>query len=294
MILSGLFVSFDKIHESIGNKARTPFIADLMTSRWAFEAMAVYQFIHNDFESRFYEVDQTLAEADYKSTYYAEKLEDLTAEALRLVRIRGTNLSDQSSKEVNRRISTILRILYYEIHYEPQMTDPFSAGSFPFSPEEFGQVDSDLVNHQIARMKNHYRREANEALLLKDEIFNVLEASLQHEDLDQLKNKYYNERLADIVRNMDTRDRVMEYRGRLIQLIDPVFQQSPKARSAFDYRTHLYAPIKQIFGLFVPVYLFNLVVIWIFSLVLYFTLFFHVFRKILYSIKYKGPGYAPY
>jgi hypothetical protein len=42
---------------------------------------------------------------------------------------------------------------------------------------------------------------------------------VQHE-----KNKYFNESLADLVRNVSAKERISEYQGALIQNINPVFQ----------------------------------------------------------------------
>ena len=294
MILSGLFVSYDKIHESIGNKARVPIIADLMTSRWAYEAMAVYQFIHNDYESRFYPIDQTIAEADYKSTYYAKKLEDLIGETLDLAHSRDRsigNMAGRDEKLENRKIRSNLQILYSEFRNEPQMSGLPGDEIISFSSEIFDQAETEKIYREITGMKNYYRRQANEALVMKDNMIRLLEAPPYHENLDRLKNDYYNERLADLVRNIGTKERVVEYRSGLEQLIDPVFQLDLKPRSVFDYRTHLFLPRKQLLGVEMSTNVFNLMIIWLFSFILYITLFFQAFKKALYFRKYKRPEY---
>ena len=50
MILSGLLFSFDKLNNVLSTKGKVPIVADFMASRWAYEAMAVYQFKNNSFE----------------------------------------------------------------------------------------------------------------------------------------------------------------------------------------------------------------------------------------------------
>ncbi len=294
MILSGLFVSFDKINEIIGNKARVPMIADLMTSRWAFEAMAIYQFIHNEYETRFYVIDQTIAEADFKSTYYTRKLEDLTDETLMLVKqhdLINNNVSSKKEELAKKRIRSNLQILFNEFRFEPRLPDPSGEKALLSANATFSQEDAAKIFLEISNMKNYYQRIANEALIRKDDMIRLLEAPPYHENLDLLKNEYYNERLADLVRNIGTKERVMEYRGRLAQLIDPIFQLELKPRSGFDYRTHLFIPRKQILGVDISTPAFNLMIIWFFSSILYLTLFFQVFNKALYILKYKKPIY---
>lgn len=295
MVLSGLFVNFDKIHESIGNKAKVPLIADLMTSRWAFEAMAVYQFINNEYESLFYPIDQTIAQADYKSTYFTEKLEDLTEEALFLAGSKEQwntgKTTDMKGKWKKNRIKTNLTILENEFRLESSIPDHWSEQALSFSSDSFNQNEAEKIYSAISRIKKYYRQEAKKALIMKDEMIRILESPLYYENLDLLKNEYYNETLADIVRNVGTKEKVMEYRGRLAQLIDPVFEMDFKPKSPFDYRTHLFAPRKQLIGLEMPTGAFNIFIIWTQSFILYFTLYFQVFRKAINSMKYKSWRY---
>ncbi len=50
MILSGLLFPFDKLNNLISTKGKVPIVADMMASRWAYEAMAVYQFRNNSYQ----------------------------------------------------------------------------------------------------------------------------------------------------------------------------------------------------------------------------------------------------
>jgi hypothetical protein len=53
MILSGLLFSFDRLNDVISTKGKVPLVADMMASRWAYEALAVYQFKNNSYEEPF-------------------------------------------------------------------------------------------------------------------------------------------------------------------------------------------------------------------------------------------------
>jgi ABC-type multidrug transport system ATPase subunit len=74
MILSGLLFSFDKLNNLISTKGKVPMVADMMASRWAYEAMAVHQFTSNDFEVHYYEYEKEEAKADFKAAYLADEL----------------------------------------------------------------------------------------------------------------------------------------------------------------------------------------------------------------------------
>ena len=74
MILSGLLFSFDKLNNVLSTKGKVPIVADFMASRWAYEAMAVYQFKNNSFEDSYFDFDKYESQADFKAAYNAEEL----------------------------------------------------------------------------------------------------------------------------------------------------------------------------------------------------------------------------
>ena len=58
MILSGLLFSFDKLNDIISTKGKVPIVADLMASRWAYEAIVVDQFRNNTYEKPYYDLEK--------------------------------------------------------------------------------------------------------------------------------------------------------------------------------------------------------------------------------------------
>ncbi|GAH49343.1 unnamed protein product, partial [marine sediment metagenome] len=78
--------SFDKLNEAIGgDKRKAPVIADIMTSRWAYEALSVTQFMKNEYEKKFYAVDKIKSMANYKLTYYIPELQQIFMETKELL-----------------------------------------------------------------------------------------------------------------------------------------------------------------------------------------------------------------
>ena len=97
-------------------------------------------------------------------------------------------------------------------------------------------------------------------------------------NLNEYKNNYYNESLADLVTNVTAKNRIVEYNGELIQQINPVFNDSGPS-GLLGYRTHFFAPQKYFFGIEMDTYLFNAIVIWFMSIVLYLTLYYELLAK---------------
>jgi ABC transport system ATP-binding/permease protein len=47
LILSGIIVKFEELNPSLSSPSRIPFYGEIITARWAYEALAVYQFKNN-------------------------------------------------------------------------------------------------------------------------------------------------------------------------------------------------------------------------------------------------------
>jgi hypothetical protein len=61
--------------------------------------------------------------------------------------------------------------------------------------------------------------------------------------LDLLYNSYHNDKLEDIVRKVYEKNKMLEYRDRLIQNADLIYLEPAEAGSA-GFRTHFMAPVK--------------------------------------------------
>ena len=76
-------------------------------------------------------------------------------------------------------------------------------------------------------------------------------------------------------------DKIDEHRGRLLQLIDPIFNEPKLPENPLNYRTHFMAPKKPFAGQLFDTYIFNIAVIWLFTFLLYLTLYFNFFKGLI-------------
>jgi hypothetical protein len=102
----------------------------------------------------------------------------------------------------------------------------------------------------------------------------------QGRNVSEEKNQYRNESLADLVMNVAVKKRLLEYKGQLIQQINPIFQ-SPSTDNPLNYRTAFFVSEKNLLGLTVSTFVFDLLVIWSMSVVFYILLYFEAFRKLI-------------
>jgi ABC transport system ATP-binding/permease protein len=269
MILSGLLFNFDKLNELFSKKGEVPLVADIMVSRWAYEAMAVHQFKDNAYEEMFYAYDKQQSQADFKSAYLADEL-----------KLRNTFLNENlnsKSDSVQQIVANDASIVKYALEYEPKYTGPTGERLDQFlsaaaHTPEIGKT----LNVYFERYKRDYQNIYNEQDALLEKKMAFLEKNGWH--VTSNKNKYYNESLADLVRNINTKNRMLEYNGKLIQQIDPIYQD-PKPANFLDYRAPFFVPEKNLLGVRVDTYVFNMLVIWCMTLFLYLTLYTEALRR---------------
>ena len=59
LILSGVIINFEKFNYRVSSDKHIPLMGDIMVSRWGYEALAVDQFVNNDYQKYFYEMENT-------------------------------------------------------------------------------------------------------------------------------------------------------------------------------------------------------------------------------------------
>ena len=93
----------------------------------------------------------------------------------------------------------------------------------------------------------------------------------------KLKNDYYNKNLEDLVLDRFRVDKYVETGNRIIQKMDPGYMK-PVSKLG---RAHFYAPYKQIGDIKIDTYWFNIMVLWIVTLVLYIALYYNLLEKLI-------------
>lgn len=274
MILSGLLFSFDKLNNIISTKGKVPIIADVMASRWAYEALAVYHFKNNSYQEPYFEIEKEEAQADFKAAYLAEELRKRN----RFVSENFTNKNDSIQKLVEKDLNIIRTELLLE---------PFRKGWEKIDIEKelvinnFSETLSKGIEGYLYEYQKVYQKIYNERVALRERKIAFLENQKDlGYSLNEYKNEYFNESLADLVKNVAEQDRILEYKGQLIQQINPIFME-PKTKGPLDYRSQFFAPHKNFLYLQIDTFVFDLLVIWAMSALLYIMLYFELFKKLL-------------
>ena len=131
-------------------------------------------------------------------------------------------------------------------------------------------------------LNRHYIMLYNAANKKKDEELLALQSKFpDKESFVNMKKSYDNDRLTEFVKNSNDIERIVEYKDRLYQRIDPIFRDG---ESAF-LKAHFYAPRKKIFNRDYETYWVNLSVIWLMTISLYYILYFGLFKRFLNSLE---------
>lgn len=273
MILSGLLFSFDKLNDLLSTKGEVPVVADLMASRWAYEAMAVYQFRDNSYQKPFYNTEKIEMMADFKAAYLVEELR----KKHQYINNNIANESDSIKRIVEKDLGVMKRYLSNDYYSKNNLMDSLDLGD-SFTLEDYPQISETIGSH-LDDFKIYYQDVFNKMVSARELKVMAMEAdSSANYKLNDYKNRFYNESLADLVTNITVKDRILEYKGQLLQQINPVYND-PEPEHALDYRTHFFAPNKHFLGIYMDTYLFNAIVIWLMTLILYITLYFELLAK---------------
>lgn len=273
MILSGLLFPFDKLNNSLSNRGKVPVIADMMVSRWAYEAMATYQYKYNTYNLPAYVFEQEARMADFKSNYLVGKLN----ETLSFIK-KNQQASNDSLQTA---LSQHVRLLKREIAKESFQEGLQGMALQELEPDQFSEDIQKQLEAYFENLRLHYL-DVYQLAESKLEKLPVLRSSMEPGfEVNRYKNIYFNESLTDLVRNSGTEDRIIESDGEFIQLIDPVYHIPEHPAHALDYRTHFFAPQKHLFGKYFDTFYFNILVIWFMTAVLYFTLYTEALRRLL-------------
>lgn len=272
MVLSGAMFSFDKLNRTVSSIDKVPLIADIMPTKWAYEALMVHQFKDNKYEKYFYELDKEISNSNFKIVYYIPEL------TKRLdILMSELNESPLIEKKTND-----LAVLRNEILMQKDLV-PLVACPVAdvLTPEKFDLQASINTMDYLVALNEYYQKVYDNADKRKNNMLNYLN---EHKPIvyKRFFDNYHNEHLSDMLKKVfeKEKNKLLEYNQRLVQQIDPVFLD-PRIGGKFDFRSHLYAPRKHFMGKFYDTFWFNIFIIWCFSITLYVTLYFEVFKKLL-------------
>ncbi|MDP4845535.1 MAG: ATP-binding cassette domain-containing protein [Salibacteraceae bacterium] len=269
ILFSGVLVKFEKLNPTITSQRIVPIIGEVMASRWAFEALAVNQFKNNEYEKLFFDFDQQMSEANFKKNFWIPAIKAKIGKFIEF----NKDKESYTREEIERDLTTVRQELAKQnLEGLPIEFD----NPERFTIDNLNQDLTDELSTYLATINKLYIRQYNANSDAKDQMIRDLQSDEKSKEaFNTLRNDYENESLSDLVTNKNEFNQVTEYDGKLIQRADPVFNIPD------GFRSHFYAPSKQVFGKSVSTKNVNVMVLWLMCIMLAITLYFDGFKKLL-------------
>lgn len=270
LLLSGVIVHFDKLNPILTTQKSVPMSGEVMTSRWAFEALAVNQYKSNNFEKNFYAYDKKKSIASFKKDYLIAKLKGKIDKSL-------TNYKDPAFKA---EVMSDLTLCKAEIKKEMNITTKIQCPVVDqLDLATFNEDVAGKVQEYLNNIQQYYIKMYNMTGDAEDKLIGQMNKEQGADKFMQMKNEYENESLIDLVTNRNSmEDKILENDGELIQRSDPIFLDPPAGKFL---RAQFYAPRKAIFGRYFDTYWVNMGVIWFMTILLIVTLYFDALKKLI-------------
>lgn len=266
ILLAGVIVKFDKLHHSFARQDVVPVAGDLMASRWAYEALAVTQFKENDYQAPLFESEKTESNISFELQYLVPALQQQLKDA------RDLAGEKTNREELERKLQLITRGFGYI-----RLVDPYT-GLSNLTTANFNPRVGDDADYWLRKYQNALRQEREKVVLERDHLIDsLMEGSGGQAAYLQSKRTCYNEQLANLVLNRAELHKLVIRDGAFIRKMDPVFMP-PVLHNG---RAHFYASAKRIRNMHFTNLTFNVLVLWIMNIGLYFFLEFSILRRFL-------------
>lgn len=268
LLFSGAIVEFSKLHKDFTSYKEVPVIGDIMTSRWAYEALAVAQFKDNNYEKYYFKTDMLKSQNNYNLSFLIPELKNYA----------NTSIINMNNGRNQEQTKNRLLLLKNEI-IKLNETNPFKFNRIEeLNIKKFNKNTYEALKlyfNKATKILNNNQYKLN---LKSDSVSRFLTEKLgSREAVFELKQKNHNKKLEEILRNKVEFDAIKEEDNELVQINDPIFKM-PESKNG---RAHFYAPYKKIGNMTFDTVSFDIIFIWFTTLIIYLTLIFDVFRKLV-------------
>ncbi len=260
LLFSGVIVKFDKLHPFFTSEKDVPWVGNIMTSRWSYEALAVTLFLNNPNERKVFKDQVSMGEAAWKKDYWIPEIQHL---------IRTTKSESQAQSSDN-------QILLSELKKEESRWGNFKCKDCFTS----GTANYEAITNYVDRLKIFYDRSYKKASAKIEKE----KSDIGKEVYEETNRLYMNESLERLVKNSNELDKIEKSNEMLIQKSNPIYRNTENL-GLLD--APLFSPTKNLFGIHLSTLWANVIVVWFFTLLLFVALYFDLGRRFLNLINRK-------
>ena len=242
ILLAGAVLEYDNLNKWFKTNKNVPAIGNSMVSRWAYEAMVVKLFKDNQFEKNFYELDVDINHYSYIQNFYIPKIQELLYTDRSIFKTAEDSAKlHQAFLHSRAKLSSLLKLdKKFRLNSSVNILDM----------EEFILA----ARTQTALLLDSLR-------LARDQKTEEMGDSTYYNQYTH----YYNKQLANLVFCDDMTAKTLYSNGKFIRRFRPIYDM-PENRYGL---AHFYAPFKLIGNWKIPTPIFNMGIIWLFSISLF-------------------------
>ncbi len=285
LVLGGIVIKFSKINPDIKDHTDVPIVSEVMASRWAYEGMMVSFYKDNPYNRWFFETKFKKHAADDKFIYMVPELESKIEYAMEY---GNSRLFKHKEK-----IESDMAVLRTEFLKENQLHPTYSFARIEaLRPGTEPQVLADAQQY-LSGLRTFYANISRKAADEESAIFRSLEEKFKGADqLNFHRQAYHNGSIERLVKNADEDRKILETEQGLIQMVDPVFRE-PSSENKVLSRAHFFAPFKYFMGMKMETPVFNILILWLMTGLLYLMLYYDILRKAVEKISSSGKKGLP-
>lgn len=263
LLFSGVIVKFDKLHPSLSNATKVPWVGNMMSSRWAYEALAVEQASQNNFENYFLDDKISKSSSEWLKDYWIPEMK-------KHIQILLDDKIDAKDKQSS------LELLRNEISKADEYWENLDCKGCLDKLSGTVLTEEDFV--EINQFVNYIRAHCVTTINKKRDHIQATIDSLGISNYRELQKRYANSALLNLTTNKSESDKLIIANHEIYQNDNPIFHL-PKGESFLE--SHYYAPYKYIFGNKSRTFYANLIVLWIMSIIAYVALYFDWLKKFI-------------
>ena len=276
LLLSGVIIDFNKMHNALNSYEKTPLIGDAMTSRWAYEALAVNLYKNNDYRKHLFEEEVKKNEFGFKAFYLVPELEKYLAS------YAAFHANNQQEKAAS--VLPLLENTFEDLVAElPPANDSVIWAIVQMNKGTFNNDAVSLLSGYLKHAAENYKEEFNRANTGREKKYMQVLSLFGNDpqELENFKDRHINEKLEELTRDKYSINKVHIINNRIYQGDEPVYRY-PVNRNG---TAHFYSASKYLGNARIDTIVFNILVIWIFTLLLMVTLYFDVLNKVLTNVE---------
>ncbi len=268
IILSGIIVKYEKLNPHISSPESIPWFGEIITARWAYEALAVNQYIENAFMSPVFKYQRAKENANFKKDFWRVEL----INSIDFV-VRNKDSVARKDK-INGHLALLKNEILKEEKLQKKVVYKDSLEHLKFS--KIKTKDIKAVKTYLKDIQTYYSKRYNLADKKRDSVIISRSKGDLKKSYEKLKREHFNSVLENFVRNSDEPNKIIRYKNQLYKKADPIYTYPQQ-----NFKSHFYAPKKMLFGRYYDTFWVNTGVLWGYTIIMFFTLYYSLLRKTL-------------